>query len=66
MIQNSDAKWTYQGPRKLFFGDIPKISDEKKKLCPNHLTCIARGSFFTKNRTADQFVTSDAHILQVV
>jgi hypothetical protein len=35
-----------RGPRKLFSRDIPKISDEKKKLCPNHLTCISRDNFF--------------------
>jgi hypothetical protein len=35
-----------RGPKKLFSGDIPKISNEKKNLCPNHLTCIAYDNFF--------------------
>jgi hypothetical protein len=35
-------------------------------MSPNDLTCPARDGFLTKNRTADRFVTSGAHVSQVV
>jgi hypothetical protein len=56
----------HRGPRKLFSEDIPKISNKKKNVCPNDLTCIARDNFFYQKPNRDRFVTSDAHVLQVV
>jgi hypothetical protein len=54
-----------EGTEKPVSGDISEISDEKKRWSKWPRVHNA-WRFCTKNRTVDQFVTSDAHVLQVV